>query len=187
MGNLKILINQKSKWNKQTYSTAIQQTLQQPINPKTHIIWCFNQLQQSINRINQHSTSYNIYPTDQTTITTQTNFTTFSRKHKLVATPHKIISEWEGSNLLSNFFLILLPKKGWRLWNRWRGYLPGTLRHDRVGAWNHHRNIEKMEKAKAKSSCSDPPCAYEHLWIYSTLVWPNITKKNFSLIGQVKI
>lgn len=52
LGNLKILINQKSKWNKQTYSTAIQQTLQQPSNPKTHIIWCFNQLQQSINRIN---------------------------------------------------------------------------------------------------------------------------------------
>ena len=36
-------------------------------------------------------------------------------------------------------------------------YLPGTLRYHRVGARNHCRNIENVEKAKTKSFCFDPP------------------------------
>ena len=36
-------------------------------------------------------------------------------------------------------------------------YLPVMLRYDRVGIRNHCRNMENMEKAKAESSCSDPP------------------------------
>lgn len=62
-------------------------TTKQPENPH-HLV--FQPTATIYQQNQQHSTSYNIYPTDQTTITTQTNFTTFSRKHKLVATPHKI-------------------------------------------------------------------------------------------------